>query len=182
MRVRTSLTAAGLVAALALALTGCGGESKSDNGGGDKSKSGESTESGDHGAHTEKPPADGEKENQEEKEESSTEKPAKVSPADIEGEWMGRTDGKTVTIGVKGTAVVLLAEGDSCTGKVADHGDQMLDLKCVGGGGQRTMGTVVSADDKTLVVSWDKGKKDTLTKADLGLPTTLPSLEAVPAS
>ncbi|GGZ12868.1 hypothetical protein GCM10010387_00980 [Streptomyces inusitatus] len=180
MRVRTSLTAAGLVAALALALTGCGGgENKSDSGsdsGGDKSKS------GDHGAHTETPPADGEKENQEEKGESSTEKPKKVSPADIEGEWMGRTDGKTVTIGVKGTAVVLLAEGDSCTGKVADHGDQMLDLKCVGGGGQRTMGTVVSADDKTLVVSWDKGKKDTLTKADLGLPTKLPSLEAVPAS
>ncbi|MFI2209925.1 hypothetical protein [Streptomyces sp. NPDC020141] len=167
MRVRTSLTAAGLAAAAALALTGCGDGGEKDKG---DDKAG-------HGDHKEEP-----KEKPEEKDESATAPPKKVSPADVEGEWMGRTDGKTVTIGVRNGAVVLLAEGDSCTGKVADHGSQMLDLKCVGGGGQRTMGTIESADGKTLVVSWGKGKKDTLTKADLGLPTKLPSMEAVPAS
>lgn len=60
-------------------------------------------------------------------------------------------------------------------------GEVMLALKCTGGANDRTMGAIESNDGKKLVLSWDGGVKDTLSKADPGkLPTDLPSLPEMP--
>jgi hypothetical protein len=149
-RVRTSVTAAGLVAALAL--TGC---SSGDSDGASKDKtSAKPTEAGggDGGA----------------------------TSGSIEGAWSGVTDGKTVALSVSGKIAAVVADGHVCTGQVTDHGKPMLSLKCADGNTDRTMGSIESNDGTTLVVSWDAGAKDTLTKTDpgklpKGLPTGLPT-------
>jgi hypothetical protein len=149
-RVRTSVTAAGLVAALAL--TGC---SSSDSDGASKDKtSAKPTEAGggDGGA----------------------------TSGSIEGAWSGVTDGKTVALSVSGKIAAVVADGHVCTGQVTNHGKPMLSLKCADGNTDRTMGSIESNDGTTLVVSWDAGAKDTLTKTDpgklpKGLPTGLPT-------
>ncbi|MER5771321.1 hypothetical protein [Streptomyces sp. NPDC001985] len=172
MRIRTSMAAAGLVAAASLVLSGCAGD---DSGGTDTSRAdsskGQEKESGkDEGAASDAPDAP----------EATA---GKADPAALQGQWMGRTDGTTVTIGIKDKTVVLLTADGACNGEVADHGDQMLAMTCAGGKQKRTMGTVRSADAKKLVVDWGDGITDTLTKAKLdSLPTKLPKLDAVPAS
>lgn len=148
-RVRTSLAAAGLVAALAL--TGCGSDD-GDDAGKDAKASASPTEAGGGDAGS----------------------------ASIEGAWFGKTDGKSVDLAVTGTKAVLIADGHACTGEVADMGKPMLSLKCADGNTDRTMGAIESNDGKTLVISWDAGAKDTLTKSATGqlpegLPTGLPT-------
>ncbi|MFI9586554.1 hypothetical protein ACIHCQ_33060 [Streptomyces sp. NPDC052236] len=142
-RVRMSVAAAGLVAALAL--TGCGSD-------GDDSASDKASAT---------PAGSG----------------AETGSASIEGAWSGKTsDGKSIDLAVTGTKVVLLADGHACTGEVADHGKLMLSLKCADGNTDRTMGTIESSTDKSLVISWDAGAKDTLSKSAAGaLPPGLPS-------
>ncbi|MFD4142235.1 hypothetical protein [Streptomyces sp. NPDC058572] len=148
--VRTSAAAAGLLAALAL--TGCGSD---DGGGNDTPKASASPgESGDNGSGGES--------------------------ASLEGAWTGMADGGPVALSVSGTAASIVADGHACTGQVKDMGGEpMLSLKCADGNTDRTMGSIESNDGKTLVISWDAGKKDTLEKADPGklpeLPTDLPT-------
>lgn len=146
--VRTSVAAAGLVAALAL--TGCGSGSDSDKS--DAGKGGASTapsEAGGSGAKGES----------------------------VEGTWAGMTDAKPVALSVTGKTAAVLADGHACTGEVQDHGGKpMLALKCADGNTDRTMGAIESNDGTTMVVSWDAGKRDTLTKTDPGkLPEGLPT-------
>ncbi|MFI6288656.1 hypothetical protein ACIBCM_28585 [Streptomyces sp. NPDC051018] len=163
MRVRTSVAAAGIATAIALVLTGCGSDG---DGGGDSSK--------------EKSPAPGAPT-------ASATDPGTEEPAgdggDIAGAWSGMSGGKPVSLGITGKKAVLVAEGHTCSGEVADHGKQMLALTCVDGNKDRTMGTIESSDDKTLVISWDSGKKDTLSKVGAGeLPTDLPSIPKLPGA
>jgi hypothetical protein len=143
--VRTSVAAAGLVAALAL--TGCG------SGGSDDSEKGKAAAT----------PTAGQ------------------DAGTIEGAWSGKTDGgKTVDLAITSKKVVLLADGHACSGEVADMGKPMLQLQCADGNTDRTMGTIESHDGKTLVISWDAGAKDTLTRTvagelPKGLPTGIPT-------
>jgi len=85
------------------------------------------------------------------------------------------TDGKPVALSITGKTAAVLADGHACTGEVADHGKPMLTLKCADGNTDRTMGAVESNDGTTMVVSWDAGKRDTLTKTDPGKLPDLPS-------
>ncbi|GLF96051.1 hypothetical protein [Streptomyces yaizuensis] len=193
---RGSWAAAGLVAAAALVLTGCGGD---DGGSGDDKKkeekgqsapadpgsehsghdSGDSSGSGSSSGSSSGSGGDGG--------DGGT---GPVDSAAFQGQWAGKTDGTAVTVAITGTQVVMLADGASCSGEVADHGSQMLSMKCPGGQGSRTMGTIKSADGKQLVVDWGNGLTDNLAKAGLKpgdpakLPSGLPSmkLEGAPAS
>ncbi|MEO3972307.1 hypothetical protein [Streptomyces sp. CAU 1734] len=153
MRVRTSLTAAGLVTAAALALTGCGGDDAKDS-----AEKGKSSPAASQEKETGKDGAGG----------------------DMAGTWTGKTDGKSVTLAVTGTTAALLADKTACSGRVEDHGQQMLTMVCADGSKDRTMGTIESADGKTLVISWDKGARDTLTKAEAGDIPQLPDLPEMP--
>ncbi|MFJ7326436.1 hypothetical protein ACIQVN_09300 [Streptomyces cyaneofuscatus] len=102
---------------------------------------------------------------------------AGTDAAALEGTWVGLTDGKNVTASITAGKVALVADQAVCQGDVKDMGEVMLALKCTGGANDRTMGAIESNDGKKLVLSWDGGVKDTLTKAAPGkLPTDLPSL------
>ncbi|WP_326614716.1 hypothetical protein OG949_16730 [Streptomyces scopuliridis] len=154
--VRTSTAAAGLVAALALALTGCGGDS------GDPAK--------DEGGATAPSGTGGEGSG------STADSGSGADAASVEGTWAGLSDGKTVALSVKSGKVALVADQHVCQGAVEDMGEPMFSLKCADGNTDRTMGTIESNDGKTLVISWGKGVKDTLTKAGDGkLPSELPT-------
>jgi hypothetical protein len=147
-RVRTSVVAAGLVAALAL--TGCSSGDNDDTGK-DKTSAKPTETGGGDGDGT-------------------------AASGNIEGAWAGVTDGKTVALSVSGKIAAVVADGHVCTGQVTDHGKPMLSLKCADGNTDRTMGSIESNDGTTLVVSWDAGAKDSLTKTDPGkLPTGLPT-------
>ncbi|MFF0062757.1 hypothetical protein ACFYRC_14610 [Streptomyces sp. NPDC005279] len=146
-RVRRSVAAAGLVAAAALVLSGCGSDG-GDDAGKEKASTAPTEAGGDAGAGS----------------------------GNIEGAWAGVNEGKAVSLAVTGTKAVLLADGHACTGEVSDMGKQMLSLKCADGNTDRTMGSIESNDGKTLVISWDAGAKDTLIKSAAGkLPTGLPT-------
>ncbi|MGW0557101.1 hypothetical protein ACWDZ6_23385 [Streptomyces sp. NPDC002926] len=146
-RVRRSVAAAGLVAAAALVLSGCGSDG-GDDAGKEKASTAPTEAGGDAGAGS----------------------------GNIEGAWAGVTEGKAVSLAVTGTKAVLLADGHACTGEVSDMGKQMLSLKCADGNTDRTMGSIESNDGKTLVISWDAGAKDMLIKSAAGkLPTGLPT-------
>ncbi|WP_405686759.1 hypothetical protein [Streptomyces sp. NBC_00057] len=97
--------------------------------------------------------------------------------AALEGGWAGKTDGKAVVLSVASGKAVLVTEQRACTGTVKDMGKVMLALKCADGDTDRTIGSIVSNDGKTVVVSWDGGTKDTLAKTDPGaIPSGLPDL------
>ncbi|MFD4940999.1 hypothetical protein ACFWNT_00295 [Streptomyces sp. NPDC058409] len=140
---------AGLVTAAAL--TGCSSDGrKSDpDGGSGAAKSGQAPGDSDSGADA----------------------------AALEGGWAGKTDGKAVVLSVASGKAVLVTEQRACTGTVKDMGKVMLALKCADGDTDRTMGSIVSNDGKTVVVSWDGGTKDTLAKTEPGaIPSGLPDL------
>ncbi|MEV7426089.1 MULTISPECIES: hypothetical protein [unclassified Streptomyces] len=150
--VRTGSATAGLAVALTLVLAGCGGGGDS----GDKDKGGSApsaTASGDAGSGSD----------------SDT--------ASVDGTWAAVTDGKPVAMSVTSGKVTLAAESHLCEGEVADMGGEpMFSLTCADGNKDRAMGTIESNDGKTLVVSWDGGKKDSFTNGGAGgLPTALPS-------
>ncbi|MFD4026369.1 hypothetical protein ACFWRV_23095 [Streptomyces sp. NPDC058576] len=159
---RSLRTGAIAVAALAasFALTACGGDDADKDSGAEASASatpgaGGGEESGGSGA---------------------------VDAAALEGTWVGLTEGKNVTVSVASRQVALVADQSVCQGEVKDMGGEpMLALKCTGGSTDRTMGAIDSVDGSKLVVSWDGGVKDTLTKADAGkLPSGMPSLPDLP--
>ncbi|MGW6459276.1 hypothetical protein ACWF94_25685, partial [Streptomyces sp. NPDC055078] len=151
--VRTSVTAAGIVAAAALVLTGCGSDDPAKDSPKGKETAQEpaapSPDAGDGGGEVN---------------------------GDVTGAWSGTTDGKRVDLVITGKKAALSADGRACTGEVADHGKPMLSLKCADGNKDRTMGTIESNDGKTLVVSWDAGLKDTLAKSTSAkLPEGIPT-------
>ncbi|WNF27764.1 hypothetical protein RI138_13545 [Streptomyces sp. C11-1] len=102
--------------------------------------------------------------------------------AALEGTWAGLTDSKNVTVSIAARKVALVADQSVCQGEVKDMGGApMLALTCPDGGKERTMGAIDSVDGTKLVVSWEGGAKDSLTKVDPGkLPTDLPSLPDLP--
>ncbi|MFH9609788.1 hypothetical protein [Streptomyces sp. NPDC017448] len=104
-----------------------------------------------------------------------------VDAAALEGTWVGLTEGKNVTVSIASGKVALVADRSVCQGDVKEmDGEPMLALKCTGGGTDRTMGAIESVDAEKLVVSWDGGAKDALTKAEAGkLPSGMPSLPDV---
>ncbi|WP_066946566.1 hypothetical protein [Streptomyces lushanensis] len=159
---RPSLAAAGLVTALALALTGCGGgsgdgvDSGKDKGGADAPSASADGSGSDAGA-------------------SADTGSGGAGASAVEGSWAGLTDGKAVALSVKGGKVALVADSHVCQGSVEDMGEPMLSLTCADGNTDRTMGSIESNDGKTLVIAWDKGKKDKLAKTGTGaLPEGLP--------
>ncbi|MFJ4972938.1 hypothetical protein [Streptomyces sp. NPDC088755] len=156
---RFATTGGAAVAALAaaLALTACGGDD--DTGRGSGADTGASTAPGGDGAS-----GSGE-----------------ADAAALEGTWVGLTDGKNVTVSITAGKVALVADQAVCQGDVRDMGEVMLALKCTGGATDRTMGAIGSNDGKKLVLSWDGGVEDTLSRADPGkLPSDLPSLPEMP--
>ncbi|WP_324615799.1 hypothetical protein [Streptomyces sp. NRRL S-118] len=164
---------AGLAAALAL--TGCGGGG-SDDKGGDPGKDKGGPDTG--GAATAGPsPGSGT--------DSGTGSGSGAgTPAEVEGAWLGRTDGKAVNLTIKKGHAVVLADSRVCQGtaKGADGGKVVLALKCHDGSTDRASGSAETSDGRKIVVTWDSGKKDTLAKSPLGedLPTSLPSLPTQP--
>ncbi|MFJ8253226.1 hypothetical protein [Streptomyces sp. NPDC094466] len=157
--IRSLRTGAVAVAALAasLALTACGGDDAGKDSGADSAASATPGSGGDGSGE----PAGG-----------------AVDAAALEGTWVGLTDGKNVTVSVSARKVALVADQSVCQGDVKDMGGEpMLALKCTGGSTDRTMGAIDSVDGSKLVLSWDGGAKDTLTKAEPGkLPSGIPSL------
>lgn len=161
---RSLRTGAVMVAALAasLALTACGSDDAGKDSGADSAPSAEPG-GGDNGS-------------------GESAGSGGADAAALEGTWVGLTDGKSVTASITARKVALVADQSVCQGDVKDMGGEpMLALKCTGGAADRTMGAIDSVDGTKLVVSWDGGVKDTLTKADPGkLPSGMPSLPGIP--
>ncbi|MFJ4708969.1 hypothetical protein ACIP6I_29530 [Streptomyces anulatus] len=157
---RTGAVAVAALAA-ALALTACGSDDASKDSGAD-SAAGSTPGGGDKGS-------------------GESAGSGAVDAAALEGTWVGLTDGKNVTVSVSARKVALVADQSVCQGDVKDMGGEpMLALKCTGGSTDRTMGAIDSVDGTKLVLSWDGGVKDTLTKAEPGkLPSGMPSLPDV---
>lgn len=158
--IRSLRTGAVTVAALtaSLAMTACGGDDAGKDSGADSAVSA-TPGNGDNGS-------------------GDSAGSGAVDAAALEGTWVGLTDGKNVTVSVSAREVALVADQSVCQGDVKDMGGEpMLALKCTGGSTDRTMGAIDSVDGSKLVLSWDGGVKDTLTKADPGkLPSGMPSL------
>lgn len=156
--VRTgAVVATGLLTALAL--TGCGGGSDSDQDGADRSYGATPAPSGSAGDES-----------------GSGADSATGGLKALEGAWAGQTDGKAVVLSVASGKAVVVADSHVCSGTAKDMGKPMLALTCADGNTDRTMGAVESNDGKTLVVSWDGGAKDTLAKTDADSLEGLPDL------
>jgi hypothetical protein len=163
----TALTA--VAAAAALALAGCSGSDNDTADNGTDSSTGSSAGTGDP-APTASSATTGDG--------SGSTGGGSGKSGNIDGTWVAQTGGKTIALSVSGKIAAVAGE-HVCSGTVADMGKQMLSLKCVDGNTDRTMGSVESADGRTLVVSWDAGIKDTFTKAD---NVKLPSGLTIPKS
>ncbi|WP_328329671.1 MULTISPECIES: hypothetical protein [unclassified Streptomyces] len=143
--VRTAgIAATGLAAALVI--SGC---SSSD------SKSSDASKDQGKGSNTAAPASSG----------GSGSDGAGAKAADIEGSWLAMTGGKSTALVIQGKQAAIAGQ-HVCTGVVAAMGKQMLTLKCPDGNNDRTMGTIESADGKTMTVSWEAGIKDTFKKTD----------------
>ncbi|MFY0515048.1 hypothetical protein ACOMD4_32355 [Streptomyces anulatus] len=158
---RTGAVAVAALAA-ALALTACGSDDASKDSGADSAASATPGGGGDNGS-------------------GESAGSGATDAAALEGTWVGLTDAKNVTVSIAGGKVALVADQSVCQGDVKDMGGEpMLALKCTGGSTDRTMGAIDSVDGTKLVLSWDGGVKDALTKADPGkLPSGMPSLPDV---
>lgn len=160
--VRSGVAAAGLV--VALTLTGCGGGDSGDDAGKDKDSTAPA-------APSESEAGGGE---------STSDTGAGADS--LEGTWAGMTGGKAVALSVKEGKAALIADEHICQGDVQDMGGEpMLSLKCADGNTDRTMGSIDSNDGKKLMLSWEGGTKDSLTKTDPGkLPEGMPTGVPVP--
>ncbi|MCH0540689.1 hypothetical protein I3F58_14155 [Streptomyces sp. MUM 203J] len=101
-----------------------------------------------------------------------------VGLSDVQGSWATSpgAGGKPVVLTVSDAQAVLVAEGAVCQGAATPARNVMLQLTCNNGdAGGRTKGEIDSADGKALVVVWEGGAQDTLTKTSSGLPTGLPT-------
>ena len=160
--VRTgAVVTAALVAALAL--TACGSDDKGDSGKDAGAGSGsQEQESAAPGAGSE---------------DSDSGDAGDAGAGALEGTWAGLSEGKAVALSVASGKVALVADQHVCQGEAKDMGKVMLSLTCADGNTDRTAGMVESNDGKTIVISWDAGADDTLTKTDPGkMPTGLPGM------
>ncbi len=161
--VRLAVAATGLAGALVL--TGCGGDGGS---GGDPTPSGTASAPADGGTGG-TGGADG------------TDAPAASSaPAgELEGSWLATADGKAVALMVTGEQAALFVTGGTvCSGTTReDAGTPTISLRCTGGDGGRTSGTVDSVSGSTLRITWEGSPgTETYTKAEGGrLPSGLPT-------
>ncbi|MFF2326765.1 MULTISPECIES: hypothetical protein [unclassified Streptomyces] len=143
----------GIVAAAAL--TGCSGDGEKSGSGADSGAGASSRAPGEGGSGSD----------------------SGADAAALEGGWAGKTDGKAVVLSVASGKAILVTEQRACTGVVKDMGEVKLTLKCADGDTDRTAGSVVSNNGRTVVVSWDSGTRDTLAKTAPGaLPSGLPDL------
>ncbi|WP_327296107.1 MULTISPECIES: hypothetical protein [unclassified Streptomyces] len=140
----TGIAATGLAAALVM--SGC---SSSD------SKSSDASKDQGKGSNTAAPASSG----------GSGADGAGAKAADIEGSWLAMTGGKSTALVIQGKQAAIAGQ-HVCTGTVAPMGKPMLALKCPDGNNDRTMGSIESADGKTMTVSWEAGIKDTFKKTD----------------
>ncbi|MFD5424504.1 hypothetical protein [Streptomyces sp. NPDC127084] len=97
----------------------------------------------------------------------------------LQGTWSAMGS-EMVALSFQDDKVSLIAGPRVCTGLAKAADKPTLTLKCADGDTERTAGTVESHDARTVVVSWESGVKDSLTKTDTsglpsGLPTTLPT-------
>ncbi|MFE4691035.1 hypothetical protein ACFRH6_13380 [Streptomyces sp. NPDC056749] len=97
----------------------------------------------------------------------------------LKGTWTGSTDGLPVALSVTSGRVALSAGVHICQGEVKDMGSVMLELKCLDGNTDRTMGSVESNDGRRIVVSWEAGAEDILTLTD---PSDLPAVRPEPSA
>ncbi|CAL9494078.1 hypothetical protein [Streptomyces sp. enrichment culture] len=106
-----------------------------------------------------------------------------VALADAVGTWLGKADDKSVTLTIsKGGQTVVISDAHVCQGTAKEGGALTLALTCKDGNTDRSSGKVTSADGKQLVVAWESGRTDTLTKLDVsGLPTNMPSIPSLPS-
>ncbi|WP_338677489.1 hypothetical protein V1460_34350 [Streptomyces sp. SCSIO 30461] len=153
--VRQGIAATGLAAALML--TGCGSGDAADKGG--KATSAAPSAATGGGSGESSPAAD---------------------LTGLQGTWSAMGS-EMVALSFQDDKVSLIAGPRVCTG-VAKSGAEKptLTLKCGDGDTKRTTGTVESHDAGTVVVSWESGTKDSLTKTDAsglpsGLPTSIPT-------
>ncbi|MFJ8869080.1 hypothetical protein ACIRD6_25355 [Streptomyces sp. NPDC102473] len=101
--------------------------------------------------------------------------PENADVAALEGTWAGTAEGSPVVLSVTSGKAALVADQHVCQGEVKDMGGTMLVLKCLDGNTERTMGAVDSDGGEKLVVSWDAGPEDTLTRTEADeLPTGPP--------
>lgn len=150
-----ALSAAALVATLTLSACGSG----------DEHTSGVTPSAGSTSARSAAPTDDG----------AATAEAAEAAEA-LEGTWTGGTKSDPVALSVTSGKAALIADRHVCQGEVKHTGEVKLALKCLDGNTDRASGTVTSNDGKKLVVSWEAGAEDTLTKAAAatlspGLPT-----------
>ncbi|WP_328318875.1 hypothetical protein [Streptomyces sp. NBC_00388] len=138
----TGVAAAGFAAALVI--SGCSSDSKSSDTSQDQGK----------GGNTAAPAPS-----------SSSDDVGGAKAADIEGSWLATTGGKSTALVIQGKQAAIAGQ-HVCTGTVAAMGKPMLALKCPDGNNDRTMGSIESADGKTMTVSWEAGIKDTFKKTD----------------
>ncbi|MET8172784.1 hypothetical protein [Streptomyces clavifer] len=102
-----------------------------------------------------------------------------VGTTALDGTWTGTSDGRAVVLSIASGKVALVADQHVCQGDVKDMGALTLALTCPDGNTDRAMGAVESHDGKKLVIAWDGGAEDTLTRTDPGkLPTGLPEIPA----
>ncbi|PRH78321.1 hypothetical protein C6N75_15495, partial [Streptomyces solincola] len=83
----------------------------------------------------------------------------------VEGSWVGTTDGRPVSLTVKGGRAVVLAEAHVCQGVATGPATALdLTLACDGGYTARTSGAA-RITGTSLTVDWAGGAKDKLTAA-----------------
>ncbi|MFE4450872.1 hypothetical protein [Streptomyces sp. NPDC056796] len=102
-----------------------------------------------------------------------------AAAAALAGTWTGTSDGLPVVLSATSGKVALSAGQHICQGELKNMGTVMIALKCLDGDTARTMGSIESNDGGKLVVSWNAGATDTLSRAaDAKLPKGLPTLPA----
>ncbi|MFF5900356.1 hypothetical protein ACFY8O_31180 [Streptomyces argenteolus] len=94
----------------------------------------------------------------------------------LEGTWTGGSKSDPVALSVTSGKAALIADRHVCQGEVKHTGEVVLALKCLDGNTDRARGTVESNDGGKLVLSWEDGTEDTLTRtptstASPALPT-----------
>ncbi|WP_405693691.1 hypothetical protein [Streptomyces sp. NBC_01185] len=146
-----ALLAAGLAAAFSLTACGSDGPAAAPDGGRGPGRSTPSAAGGEDAA------------------------PEHADVAALEGTWAGTAGGSPVVLSVTSGKAALVAGQHVCQGEVKDMDGTTLVLKCLDGNTERTMGAVDSDGGEKLVVSWDDGPEDTLTRTEADeLPTGPP--------
>ncbi|MEU6817397.1 hypothetical protein [Streptomyces sp. NPDC046860] len=157
-RVRAA-AAAGLVSALALTVTACGGDSSPDGPPATSTSAPAPSGSADSGG------------------DAGTSGSSASDP--LQGSWVTTGGGKIVALVITGKQAGLFVTGGTvCSGTAAEQaGKGVIRLTCQGGDDSRAEGTVDSVGAESLKVTWKGGAgSESYTRAEGGkLPTGLPT-------